>query len=74
MIKNLPWLTPDASRNEKTIARCHDRLAAHRRKTEACNRASGGLALGAERLVVAGFCVAYLIAMAGDLLTLAARR
>ena len=31
-------------------------------------------ALGAERLLVAGFCVVYLIAMAGDLLAIAARR
>ena len=75
MIENLPLLTPDASRSAKTIARCHDRLAARRRKIEARNRAAERCeALGAERLLVAGFCVAYLVAMAGDLLAIAARR
>jgi hypothetical protein len=74
MIENLPRLTPDASRSAKTIARCHDRLAARRRKIEARNRPSAARAHGVERLLVAGFCVAYLIAMAGDLLAIAARR
>jgi len=74
MIENLPLLTPDASRSAKTVARCHDRLAARRRKTEARSRASNPRALGAERLLVAGFCVAYLIVMAGDLLALAVQR
>ena len=81
MIEDLPLLAPNASRTAKTIARCHDRLAAQRRRraerdqanNEARNRQPGARAR-AERLLVAGFCVAYLIAMAGDLLTLAARR
>ena len=73
MIESLPLLTPDALRRAKTIARCHDRLAARRRKIETRHR-RGARALGAERLLVAGFCVAYLIAMAGDLLAIAARR
>ena len=73
MIENLPVLTPDASRSAKTVARCQDRLAARRRKTEARSRASNPRAFGAERLLVAGFCVAYLIVMAGDLLAIAAR-
>ena len=74
MIDNLQRLTPDASRGAKTIARCHDRLAARRRKIEARHRAPGARSLGAERLLAVGFCVAYLVAMAGDLLTIAARR
>ena len=41
---------------------------------EARNRRPNPRTLGAERLLVAGFCVAYLIAMAGDLLAIAARR
>ena len=53
MIETLPLLTSDASRSAKTIARCHDRLAARRRKIEARNRPSGARALGAERLLVA---------------------
>ena len=74
MIDNLPLLTPDGSRSARTIARCHDRLAARRRKIKARSRAPNPRAFGADRLVVAGFCVAYLIAMAGDLLAIAARR
>ena len=74
MIEILPLLTPDASRSANTMARCHDRLAARLRKIEARNRAPNPRTLGAERLLVVGFCFAYLIAMAGDLLAIAARR
>ena len=82
MIEGLPLLTPDASRSANTIARCHDRLAMRRRRraerdranSEALNRPANPRAFGAERLLVAGFCVAYLIAMAGDLLAIATRR
>jgi hypothetical protein len=74
MIENLPLLTPDASRRARTVARCHDRLAARRRRIEARNRAPKTRAPSTERLLVAGFCVAYLIAMAGDLLAIAAWR
>lgn len=71
MIENLPLVTPDASRSARTIARCHDRLAARRRKMEVRSRAPNPRAVGAERLLVACFCVAYLIAMAGDLFAIA---
>ena len=74
MIENLPLVTPDASRSARTIARCHDRLAARRRRVEVRDRPPNPRALGAERLLVAGFCAAYLIAMAGDLLAIAAQR
>ena len=82
MIDNLPLLTPDASRSANTIARCHNRLAVRRRRRaerdqaniEARNRQPSPRTFGLERLLVAGFCVAYLIAMAGDLLAIAARR
>jgi hypothetical protein len=74
LIEDLARLTPDTSRNAKTVARCHDRLAARRRTIEARNRAPKMRAFGAERLLAAGFCVAYLIAMADYLLAIAARR
>ena len=74
MIDNLPLLTPDASRRARTMARCHDRLAARRRKIEARHRPPAQRGARLERLLVAGLCVAYLIAMAGDLLAIAARR
>ena len=71
MIESLPQLAPDCGRSAMTRARCHARLAARRREVDAANRAPGRIA---ERLLVAGICVAYLIAMAGDLLAVAARR
>jgi hypothetical protein len=71
MIEHLPLLTPEESRSAKTLARCHDRLAARRRKIEARNRPSGQRAVLVERLVVAGFCVAYLVAMADNLRAIA---
>jgi hypothetical protein len=75
MIESLPLVEPDASRSARTIARCHARLSARRRTIEARrSRAPKPRALGAERLLVTGFCLAYLIAMAGDLLAIAARR
>ena len=74
MIENLPLLTPDASRSAKTMARCHTRLAARRRRIEARNRPAGQKGAAAERLLMAGFCVVYLLAMAGDLLAIAAFR
>jgi hypothetical protein len=73
MIENLPVLTPDTSRSANTLARCHRRLAGRRRKIEARRRVTGRQIV-AERLVVAAFCVAYFIAMAGDLVALATRR
>jgi len=74
MIEDLPLVTPDASRSARTIARCHDRLAARRRKMAARSQVPNPRGLGAERLLVACFCVAYLIAMAGDLLAIATQR
>ena len=74
MIENLPLLTPDA--------------IAQRAHHGALPRAAGGAppqdrgaqsppqrrALGAERLLLAGVCAAYLVAMAGDLLSHRRRR
>jgi hypothetical protein len=74
MIENLPLVRPDARRGAKTVARCHARLSAQRGKIEARNRTRNSLALGAERLLIAGCCVAYLIAMVGDVLAVAAGR
>jgi len=74
MIENLPVLTPEAARSANTMARCHDRLAARRRKIEKRHRAPNGRGLFTERVLIAGFCVAYFIAMAGDLFAIATRR
>jgi hypothetical protein len=81
MIERLPNLTPDASRSARTIVRCQDRLAGHRRRRErrdraniaARHRAAKPRTSGAELVLVGGFCIAYLIAMAGDLFAIATR-
>jgi hypothetical protein len=74
MIENLPLLAPNSKRREETIAHCHARLAARRRRDEARKRPPSPGALGAERLIVAGLCVVYLITMADNLLTIALAR
>ena len=72
MIENLPVLMPDAARGAHTIARCHDRLAARRRRIEARTRpTTSRTAIKIERLLLAGVCVAYLVAMAGQLFSVA---
>jgi hypothetical protein len=72
VIETLATLTPDAARGAKTMARCHGRLAARRRQVEAREKSrnlapSPGI-LAAERLLLTGACVIYLIAMAGNVL------
>jgi len=71
MIENLPLLTPDASRGTRTMSRCHDRLAARRRKLEARNRPSTRRAgITVEHLLLAGVCVVCLVSMAGNVLSI----
>ena len=65
MIENLPLLTPDAARADRTLARCHESLASRRRRVEAASVQPRSFLI--ERALVAGVCVVYLIAMAGDL-------
>jgi hypothetical protein len=65
---DLTPLTPDAARRARTLARCHDRLAARRAAIEARDRRPSPKTVAAERLVLAGLCVAYLISMAGTVL------
>jgi len=71
MIEDLPLLMPDAARSARTAAKCHDRLAARRQKPASPNRAGiDSRRRVVERLLVAGFCVVYLIAMAGEVLAI----
>jgi len=74
MIEKLTAIAPDAARSARTMARCHDRLAAHRRRIEARHRRRNPRTYLIERYVVFGLCAAYLIAMAGELAVLAAMR
>lgn len=74
MIDNLQHLTPDGARGARTIARCHDRLAARQKRVETRAPMPPARILNAERWLAAGICVVYLLAMAGDLLAVAALR
>jgi hypothetical protein len=56
------------------MARCHDMLAARRRRFESRNRRPRSRFVTAERLLLAGVCVVYLMSMASDLLTIATSR
>jgi hypothetical protein len=74
MIDHLTPMTPDAARRARTMARCHQRLAAGRRRIEARRRGRQPRAVMVERYLLAGVCAAYLIAMAGELVAVAAMR
>jgi hypothetical protein len=71
MIETLPLLTPDATRSATTMARCHDELAARRRRIEARHRPPG-LSVAVERLLIAGLCAVYLVSMTGNVLQIVA--
>lgn len=74
MNDSLPLLVPDAGRNARTLARCHARLEAHRRKLEDQAQTPALQGVRTERLVLAGACFAYLAAVVGNVLrTIAAR-
>jgi len=60
MIENLPLLSPDPARADRLRARCHDRLARHRRaEAESARPQHAGL----ERAIVGGLCVIYMSAV-----------
>lgn len=63
MIETLPLLTPNAQRGERTIARCHERLARRRKRLEGAKRTSARY-LAVERVLIGGFCVIYLSGVA----------
>lgn len=69
MIEHLPALDPDAPRGARTLARCREQLARRRLRLERQARFRSQAWL-VERFVVAGVCVAYLVAMAGDIIRL----
>lgn len=74
MTDNLPMLTPDAARGARTLARCHARLEAHRHELEAQAARANQRAATAERLILAGASLAYLVAMAGNVLRIVSFR
>lgn len=68
MTENLPFLTPDAARGERTMARCHGMLAARRSAAEVTARAPRPRPVAVERLLLAGVCIVYLVSMAANVL------
>jgi len=73
MIEHLPVLAPDAARCASTVMRCHERLAARRRKVQSRTRRPQRRApVTVEHLLLASVCAAYLVAMAVNVLSIAA--
>ena len=64
MLARLPMATPDLSRGERTRRRCH--VAAQRR--ERATERRRGVRRVLEPVIVGGFSVIYLAAVAADLL------
>lgn len=60
MIQPLPLLTPNAQRGQRTIARCHERLA-HLRPVV---RHGNTTYLAVERALVGGLCLIYISGVA----------
>jgi hypothetical protein len=60
MIQPLPLLTPDAQRSERTIARCHARLARMRPVV----RRGHSTYLSIERALIGGLCLIYISGVA----------
>ena len=60
MIQPLPLLTPDAQRGERTIARCHERLA----RLRPVVRRGNTTYLAVERALIGGLCVIYISGVA----------
>jgi hypothetical protein len=74
MIEHLPTLAPDPSRGARTLAKCHARLAAQRRRAEARSRERLSTVktkpVLVEGLLLAGVSVVYLVSMAGNVVRL----
>ena len=64
MIEMLPLLTPDPRRSDRTIARCHERLARRQKRQMKSAARSGITYLAVERALVGGLCVIYISGMA----------
>jgi len=60
MIEPLPLLIPDARRSQRTLARCHQRLARRR----SVRRDGISTYLAVERALVGGLCLIYMSGVA----------
>ena len=64
MIQPLPLLTPNAQRGQRTIARCHERLARRRKRLEPAVTRGNTRYLAVERALIGGLCVIYMSGVA----------
>ena len=60
MIQPLPLLTPNPRRGERTIARCHERLA----RVRPVVRRGNTTYLAVERALIGGLCLIYISGVA----------
>ena len=60
MIQSLPLLTPNAQRGQRTIARCHERLARLRPVVRRGNTTYRAV----ERALIGGLCLIYMSGVA----------
>ena len=60
MIQPLPLLTPNAQRGQRTIARCHQRLA----RLRPVVRRGNTTYLAVERALIGGLCLIYISGVA----------
>jgi hypothetical protein len=60
MIEPLPLLTPNAQRGQRTIARCHERLA----RRPPLVRRGHTTYLSVERALIGGLCLIYISGVA----------
>lgn len=65
MIEQLPILTPDAARSERTRMACRKRLERRRRRLERQADANH-TGFAAERAVLAGFCVVFMVSVVSN--------
>jgi hypothetical protein len=64
MIQTLPPLTPNAQRGQRTIERCHQRLARRRKHLEPAPGGGNATYLAVERVLIGGLCVIYISGVA----------
>lgn len=64
MIETLPLLTPHPERSERTLTRCHERLARRRNARNTADAASTGNYLAIERALIGGLCLVYIAGVA----------
>lgn len=64
MIETLPLLTPHPQRCERTLTRCHQRLARQRDGRHTTGGHDTGRYLAIERALIGGLCVIYISGIA----------